>query len=362
MAINDDNETVAEMEKIKPIQSDKDFISFVYQIDKIKRDLSELGMEGEIQNQTVLSQLEKKLPYMVKRDWIKKVNEEFEDKTPKEIFEEFLKFLKLTKKQVEYDNAETRSGNTQGKAKTMKSFTMGEVEVKREPNVRKEPKREADIFPCIACNDGKTNLESCLHKMSECSVFQAMPVKDLLARVSCKKCPYSTNDHLFANCNKKVHCRKCDGSDHHGLLCDKKTHRSMNNVSMVKSSFTIHEDHVKQVKNPLPPVLCQVMFVKAKSNEDGRLLNLGAVFDSYATDNYITFKRAQELGLDGHDITLNVEGFNKNITRLDTKLYSVQVKDISGALHEYDCYGVEEITTPEDLPDKAGYNALWASK
>ena len=103
------DETVAEMKKIKPIQSDQEFISFVYKIDKIKRDLSELGMQTEIQNQTVLSELEEKLPYMVKRDWIKKVNEEFEDKTPKEIFEEFIKFLKLTKKMVEYDNSETRS-------------------------------------------------------------------------------------------------------------------------------------------------------------------------------------------------------------------------------------------------------------
>ena len=190
------DETVAEMERIKPIQNDQEFISFVQKIDKIRRDLSELGMEGEVQNQTVLSQLEKKLPYMVKRDWIKKVNEEFEDSTPKQIFEEFIKFLKLTKKEVEYDNSENRSGTSHGKGKSFKSFTMGEAEErpKQGGGRNNEPKRQQELAPCLACNDGKTNLESCLHKMSDCSVFKAMPLKDLLSRVKCKKCPFSKDN------------------------------------------------------------------------------------------------------------------------------------------------------------------------
>ena len=36
------------------------------------------------------------------------------------------------------------------------------------------------------------------------------------------------------------------------------------------------------------------------------------------------------------------------------------MKDLFGNIHihVYECYGVEEITTPEDLPDPAGYNAI----
>ena len=185
--------------------------------------MSELKVEQEIENRTVLSELVQRLPTLVRRDWIKKVTEEsFKTKSSKEVFTEFMTFLKITKKQVEYDNSESRAGSTQGKGKSFKSFTMEEnpsgYGLKREQGGRKEPKREAEVFPCIACNDGQTNLESCLHKMSECSVFQAMPVKDLIERVNCKKCPYSTDNHSFDTCSKKVFCRKCEGTDHHGLF------------------------------------------------------------------------------------------------------------------------------------------------
>ena len=59
---------------------------------------------------------------------------------------------------------------------------MGEVVAKpKQKPAGQEPKRESELVPCIACNDGRTNLESCLHKMTECDVFRAMPIKDLLA-------------------------------------------------------------------------------------------------------------------------------------------------------------------------------------
>ena len=54
------DETIDEMEKMKPVTNDQDFITFVDKIDKIRRDLSELKMESEIQNSTVLSRLEQK--------------------------------------------------------------------------------------------------------------------------------------------------------------------------------------------------------------------------------------------------------------------------------------------------------------
>ena len=35
--------------------------------------------------------------------------------------------------------------------------------------------------------------------------------------------------------------------------------------------------------------------------------------------------------------------------------YTVSVEDLFGNIHEYECYGVNEITTPEELPDYGGY-------
>ena len=109
----------------------------------------------------------------------------------------------------------------------------------------------------------------------------------------------------------------------------------------------------------LPPVMCQVMFLKALSQDKKYSLSSGAVFDSYATDNYITHVLAKKLGLkEGHATVLSVEGFNKNITEMDTVRYAVPVEDISGKVHVFECYGIDEITTPENLPDHEGYNAL----
>ena len=54
----------------------------------------------------------------------------------------------------------------------------------------------------------------------------------------------------------------------------------------------------------LPPVMCQVMFVRAFSKDGDYSLTLGAVFDSYATDNYITYKHAKKLGLE-HSLPLS---------------------------------------------------------
>ena len=356
------DETIAEMERIKPVTNDQDFITFVDKIDKIRRDLSELKMEGEIQNSTVLSKLEQKLPFLVRRDWIVKVSDEaFDAKSPKEIFDEFIKFLKQTKKQVEYDSSDSRSSGFQGKSKNFKSFTMGGAGAKPGQGgikLDKEPKREAELVPCIACNDGKTNLENCMHKMTECEVFKSMPLKDLLSRVKCKKCPYSNDNHAFQSCKRTTRCYNCKETDHHGLLCAKKRakNKSKNHVSLAKSNSNFVND---QADVSLPPVMCQVMYVKALSADKKASIALGAVWDSYSTDNYITHKQAKKLELIGRrEAILSVEGFNKHVSEIETTLYPVEVVDLFGKVQEVLCYGVDEITTPEDLPDVSGYRSL----
>ena len=354
------DETVAEMERIKPVTNDKEFVIFVDKIEKIYRDLNELSLTSEIQNASVLSKLEQKLPYLVRRDWIIKVSDEsFDSKSPTEISEEFLSFLKKTKKQVEYDNSEGRSGGQHGKGKTFKSFTMGELETKSpHPQFRNhEPKRESAMAPCIACNDGLTDLKSTMHRMSTCEVFKNTPVKELLARCKCKKCPFATDDHIFSTCKRKIRCHNCKEFDHHGLLCPKprKNDKSKNNTSITKTNYVNSKE---DAGNSLLPVMCQAQFVKVLSSDKKFSLSLGSVFDTYSTDNYITHKFAKKLGYVGRDRLLSVEGFNKIKTTFETALYTVVLVDLQGNRHEYECYGTDEITSPEDLPNFASYKKL----
>ena len=68
------DECTSEIRKMKVINSDSEFIAFVDHIDKIKRDLEQLNLLSDIANTTVIADLESKLPYGVKRDWIKCVS------------------------------------------------------------------------------------------------------------------------------------------------------------------------------------------------------------------------------------------------------------------------------------------------
>ena len=56
---------------MKKLTTDSDFIMFVDNLDKLKRDLSQLGLLSDVANATVISEIESKLPLLVQRDWIK---------------------------------------------------------------------------------------------------------------------------------------------------------------------------------------------------------------------------------------------------------------------------------------------------
>ena len=58
---------------MKIINTDNEFISFVDHMDKVKRDLEQLNLLSDIANTTAIRDFESKLPYGVKRDWIKLV-------------------------------------------------------------------------------------------------------------------------------------------------------------------------------------------------------------------------------------------------------------------------------------------------
>ena len=58
----------SEIRRMKVSSNDQEFISFMNQLDKLKRDLDQLGLTADIVNTTVISDLESKLPWYVQRD------------------------------------------------------------------------------------------------------------------------------------------------------------------------------------------------------------------------------------------------------------------------------------------------------
>ena len=53
-----------------------------------------------------------------------------------------------------------------------------------------------------------------------------------------------------------------------------------------------------------------------------------------------------------------MEGIGGKTTKTDSKLYKVPVLDASGEVHVLDCYGMEKIASPEELPESESYSEL----
>ena len=155
-------------------------------IDKIKRDLEQLSLLSDIANTTVIADLESKLPYGVKRDWVKLVSSvECASMTPSQIFTRMLKFFEETKLQAEYHNTEVRSVSAQGKGSTRLSFVCGGKEGGSGGGKAssKEPPR-TEVRPCLACWDGATDLASSLHPTGSCAVWKSLSLKERKEKVT----------------------------------------------------------------------------------------------------------------------------------------------------------------------------------
>ena len=120
---------VSEMEKLKPINTDKAFIEFVEKIEKIHRDLKTVDMVGEVANATNIGKLESKLPSVVSREWTETViHEDLTIKGSNIKFGRFMEFLAQYKKIVRYTMSECRSS-----AQTQTCFMTG-LSAKVKPN------------------------------------------------------------------------------------------------------------------------------------------------------------------------------------------------------------------------------------
>ena len=86
---------------------------------------------------------------------------------------------------------------------------------------------------------------------------------------------------------------------------------------------------------------------------------MGTLWDLCSTDDYITFKKADELGLAGREVVLTIEGVGGVETTMNTKLYNVPVymnkTRRNGQKNHtiFQCYGMEKIAEAAALPDEA---------
>ena len=223
------DECTSEIRNMKEIKNDTDFIDFVEHIDKLKRDLEQLNLLSDIANTTVIADLEEKLPYEVKRDWVKLVSsKELASEPPSQIFNKLLEFLEETKLQAEYLKTEVRSINTHGRVNPRVDFVCGVFSSTQPSKFANEPTWQKSR-PCLACADELTDLESSMHPTGNCAVWCNLSLQEKTKKVNCVQCPFGGKEtrHTTAECKKtKFKCHNClEENDHHTWFCTKPNSR-----------------------------------------------------------------------------------------------------------------------------------------
>ena len=165
------------------VNSDKAFVEFVEKIEKIHRDLKTVDMLREVVNASNISKLESKLPTVVSQRWIVTVvKDDLTAKGSDIKFDKFMEFLAEFKKMVRYQTSESRS-SANHKAQTQTCFVTGltaKVKPKSDPGDSDDDpeKPKFEMKPCLACNDGATNIESIKHSVESCDVLNSLSIKE----------------------------------------------------------------------------------------------------------------------------------------------------------------------------------------
>ena len=170
-----------------------------------------------------------------------------------------------------------------------------------------------------------------------------MSQKDRERKVKCVKHPFA-DDHTTSACTVASYkCKLCAKDSHHFLLCFKKP--------PTKSSSKVAKVATMTAKNTntMLPVMVQAQFVTGCDKSE-----IGTLMDLCSTDDYVTHRYAKKNHLSGEHVELVVEGMGGKNTYYETKVYMVAIM-IQGKKYEFPCYGMDEISSIAEPPEKDSY-------
>ena len=363
LVINDVN---AELDKLKPPTGEKadlGFVSFVEKVENICRDMETVQRSDDLKNGHMINVLVKKLPSKVAQDWAKhKHKEKLSSKDSNEIFQELMQFLK-EEKEVTKDLLHKQEASTD-KSRTHTSYVTGQTFVVNQPPKRDGGGKSGGKFPakldplCIACK-GTANSKEANHWTSNCEKWKALKLSERKKLVKCHRHIQAGGSHDSNRCQGdkmskwynngvfSTECGICGSKQHCAELCEQnKAITKLHKISSMSVSTT-----------PLPPVLLQASFIDTP--HDGQL---GALWDLCSTDDYITFRKAEEMNLEGRDVLLSIEGIRGSESTVKSKLYDVPVcfKSRKGKMKQvvFQCYGLDQIASSAAQPSKDSYDSL----
>ena len=367
---------LAELKRLKRIP-DNDYRKFVSMVDVVERcwlDLKRLDLETEMNTTTMISQIERLLPSIQKREWsLQKHRAEAKKHLVK--FPDFLHFLLEEKQAMEYMEDDMREMNPLSITKGKIHNAMGSVEEEF------TSENSNDDSTCLLQNQIQENqkaiqqviegLAQVTKVMSQPNHFAPAAGTHTQLGLQRKRCWFhNTDNHEITQCTgfssqenkikvelikKNGACFSCLKSGHIArncterkqcgiLLQDGKTncgkyHHSLLHLASIEG-FAFHNSGQPTNKHHNQNrVLLMVSSVKSRSQ------GINTLWDPGANVSLISHDAARRLGLKGSTIELAITKVGNTTDRIKSKEYTLPLTDTEGKVWQICVYGMDEVTT-----------------
>lgn len=333
---------LSDIKTLKPVSEGNPgkFMDMVDVIERAYLDLKKLNLSEEMSTVTMVSQIEKLLPSLQKREWTK-ILQTLDDK--KEMFQELLKYLLEEKQALEYMNDDIRTSNNGSKAHvhTMNvnsesdTLTTAVSEIHGKQNKMEEHlvnlSKQISTLTENMPRSGPRKPNGCwyhgtnTHDITKCTGFQKLNRYDKLEAVrrvgACFLCLHL--GHVGRQCSQNVLCGEC-GKGHHQII---------------HNCFSKEEGYVNSNLSHKEGVLLMISSVHSNS------LPITTLWDPGSNTTLITNRMAKRLGLKGRSINLAVTKVGNDYHKFETLEYDVPLNDYQGQIHIIKACGISEITS-----------------
>ena len=204
---------MADLKKFKrKAERDSDLTRLVEIVERAERDLKRLGKEHELNNTTIVSLIEEKLPEQELREWIKLVTGEERKTITANKFAYLLQFLSGIKRRIEYKQSDIRYSSSSSNSSDRSITGMAHhLENKYLEDGAKKP---GSSSRCAMHSPSS-------HNTSECKAFSELPFNEKMKKAKERGLGFSClkPSHRSVDCTSRVNC-SVEGCArfHHKLL------------------------------------------------------------------------------------------------------------------------------------------------
>ena len=316
-----------EVKRLKPVKENENakFINLIDVVERAYRDLERLHLEHELSNAQTVSSIEEKIPMSMKLLWAEHVKCRMASTANK--FPELLKFLLERKSIIEYAIADLRS---------LESGTSGSVHMtdQHKTNESQEAGKNQS-----SKNDVNTGTSSCLihnngnHTTDICDIFLKKSVNERIEIIketnACWSC--LKVGHQSAWCWFRKKCTESDcNMFHHKLLHQDQTEGTALHTNPSNTPADVNRNS------------CLLQLMKITASNDQKV---NVLWDGGATLSLITFRKANELGLEGKHINLSVTKVGGKSEQINSNKYELTLKDKKGKNVDFIVYGIDKISS-----------------